>query len=191
MKRSDMDAALEELYAQVPQPGCKGLCADSCGPIGMNPREQQRIRERGVRIPHYQDALAQLVETGDYTCPVLKDGQCGVYDVRPMLCRLWGAIESMPCTYGCTPEEGLLPDAEASTLLAQSLDVGKPDAMNAEELGRLQRRFDDPKFRRTVREYVKTNRRAPQPEQVTAELRNAAAGYGLYPSLTKKPRRRG
>ncbi|MEV4472874.1 YkgJ family cysteine cluster protein [Nonomuraea sp. NPDC049504] len=164
MKRSDMDAALEELYAKVPQPGCKGLCQDSCGPIGMNPREQQRIRERGVKIPHYRDGLAELVETGDYTCPALKDGQCSVYEVRPMLCRLWGATETMPCTYGCRPEEGLLPDAEGHALLAQSLDVGKADTLSAEELGRLKKRFDDPTFRQTVREYVRDNRRA-RPEK--------------------------
>ncbi|UBU16610.1 YkgJ family cysteine cluster protein [Nonomuraea gerenzanensis] len=192
MRRSDMDAALDELYAKVPQPGCKGLCVDSCGPVGMNPREHQRIRERGVNIPHYRDALAQLAETGHYTCPALKDGQCSVYDVRPMSCHLWGAVETMPCPYGCRPEEGLLPDGEGHALLAQSLDVGKPDALDAEQLGRLKQRFDDPQFRQTVRQYVQENRPAANPGQAIEHWRSKAAGYG--PSVPagpkKRPRRR-
>jgi Fe-S-cluster containining protein len=157
-----MDAALEELYAQVPEVGCKGLCHQACGPIGMNPREHQRIRELGVKIPHHKDALAELVETGDYTCPALdSDNRCSVYEARPMLCRLWGATETMPCEYGCSPPEGaLLTDSEGHALLAQSLDVGKPDTLSLEELGRLKKRFDDPQFRRTVQNHVKNNRPA-------------------------------
>ncbi len=193
MKRSEMDARLEALYAEVQQPECKGLCKDSCGPIGMNPREHQRIAERGVKIPHHVDALEQLVETGDYTCPALKDGQCGVYDIRPMLCRLWGAIESLPCTYGCRPVGGLMPDVEASTLLAKSLDVGNPAAFTEEQLGRMKQRFDDPTFRRTFKSYVKNNQpggprrngkqgkdatpRPMKPEQVIAELQKKAVSY--------------
>ncbi|NRQ31217.1 hypothetical protein HII36_05120 [Nonomuraea sp. NN258] len=195
MKRSDMDAALDELYAKVPQPGCKGLCVDSCGPVGMNPREHQRIRERGVKIPHHRDALAQLIETGDYSCPALADGQCSVYDIRPMSCHLWGAVESMPCPYGCRPEEGLLSDAEGHTLLARSLDVGKPDPLNAEQLGRLKQRFDDPKFRRTVREYVQENRPAANPEQAVQHWAGKAAQYGIglpaAPKAKRSCRRRG
>ncbi|MFD8529476.1 YkgJ family cysteine cluster protein [Streptosporangium canum] len=167
MKRSEMDAALEALYAQVPDVGCKGLCHEACGPIGMNPREHQRIRERGVKIPHFKDALAELVETGDYSCPALdKDNRCTVYDIRPMVCHLWGATEGISCEYGCRPAEGdLLPDAEGYALMSQSLDVGKPDALNGEELGRLKERLDDPKFRRTVREYVRENRLAAKPRR--------------------------
>jgi Fe-S-cluster containining protein len=109
MKRSQMDAALEELDARVPDVACKVLCHQACGPIGMNPREGQRIRERGVNTPHHIDGLAELVVTGDYTCPALNaDNQCSVYEVRPMLCRLWGATEGMPCEYGCTPADAEL-----------------------------------------------------------------------------------
>ncbi|MFG2076889.1 YkgJ family cysteine cluster protein [Nonomuraea maritima] len=88
MRRSDIDARLDELYAQVPQPNCKGLCADSCGPIDMHPRERQRIRARGVTIPHHDDALDQLDRDGDYACPALKDDRCTTYADRPMICFL-------------------------------------------------------------------------------------------------------
>jgi Fe-S-cluster containining protein len=30
---------------------------------------------------------------GDYTRPALVDGRCSVYDVRPMICRVWRLFE--------------------------------------------------------------------------------------------------
>src|SRR5688572_3091327 len=97
MRRSQIDARLAALYAQVPQPNCKGLCSTSCGAISMHPRERQRIRDLGVTIPHHQDALDTLIHDGEYTCPALKDDRCTVYDDRPMICRLWGSVDGMPC----------------------------------------------------------------------------------------------
>lgn len=47
-------------------------------------------------------------------CPLLENERCSVYEVRPMICRLWGLVESMPCPWGCKPdrylthEEGLV-----------------------------------------------------------------------------------
>lgn len=41
-------------------------------------------------------------------CPALDFvGRCSVYEHRPMICRLWGLVEDMPCHYGCKPERYL------------------------------------------------------------------------------------
>lgn len=124
------DARLAALYAQVPDVGCRGLCQESCGPIGMSPREQARIREAGYRIPTAQRALEQLLD-GGYSCPALEDGKCAVYETpgRPMLCRLWGAVDNplMLCEYGCRPEEGLLSAEEGHRLLTESLRPPMPE----------------------------------------------------------------
>ncbi|GAA0918954.1 hypothetical protein GCM10009560_16240 [Nonomuraea longicatena] len=124
------DARLAALYAQVPDVGCRGLCQESCGPIGMSPREHQRIREAGYRIPTAQRALEQLLE-GGYQCPALEDGKCSVYEApgRPMLCRLWGAVDSpvMLCEHGCRPAEDLLSAEEGHRLLADSLGEIRPE----------------------------------------------------------------
>jgi hypothetical protein len=159
MRRSDIDARLADLYAQVAQPTCKGLCADSCGPIDMHPRERQRIREHGVTIPHHDDALDQLDATGDYACPALQDGQCSVYSVRPMICRLWGAVEAMPCPHGCRPAGGLHPDQRGAELLNESLSIGAPDDALLEQRQQLfARLFADPQWRRTYQDYVRRHR---------------------------------
>jgi len=103
-----MDAYFADLYARIPDVECKGLCQEACGPIDMHPYERQRIRRAGVRIPNPADALERLIEGGDYTCPALQDGRCSVYELRPTICRAWGASEDLPCPHGCRPKTGRL-----------------------------------------------------------------------------------
>jgi hypothetical protein len=52
------------------------------------------------------------------TCSALDGvGRCSVYEERPLLCRLWGAVEKMTCQFGCVPADGWLdPDVEAEVL---------------------------------------------------------------------------
>lgn len=53
----------------------------------------------------------------DLLCPHLgPDGRCTAYEVRPMICRLWGVTRSMACPWGCIPDRWLS-DGEAMELL--------------------------------------------------------------------------
>lgn len=130
LTRSEIDAQLAELYAQIPSiPDCDGRCWTSCGPIEMSDRERQRIRAAGIRITPYQRALASADR---FWCDALtSDKRCAAYETRPVLCRLWGAVESMPCVYGCKPEGRYLTDAEAYRLIAESLRIGGGSYPNA------------------------------------------------------------
>jgi hypothetical protein len=121
-RHSDTDAALQELYDQIPAiPDCKGRCWVSCGAIEMSDRERQRIRSAGYRITPAQEALANL---DTFWCEALAgDGRCAVYEMRPLVCRLWGAVEDMPCPYGCRPER-MLTSEEGMNLVMQSLAIG-------------------------------------------------------------------
>ncbi len=125
--RRDRAGELDALYATLPALECRGRCQDSCGPIDMSATERRRITGRGVDIPPLRDAA--LVKS----CPALTVlGTCRVYEVRPLLCRLWGLVEKMACPYGCLPEGGWLDDATAGELLRRSLDIGgRAGTMNA------------------------------------------------------------
>lgn len=114
----DQAAALDGLYAKVPTIDCQGFCWDSCGRIGMSRAEDARIvRETGVQIPDGTRAAGPAV------CVALTMlRRCSVYEIRPLICRLWGVIKSMPCTFGCRPER-YLSDAEAYELIAQAYDI--------------------------------------------------------------------
>lgn len=89
---------LEALYASLPSIDCRMLCHPACGPIVMSAREHERLaREHGAR------------ETdADLVCPYLEraSGLCGAYEVRPMICRLWGVVETMRYEWGCVPPSG-------------------------------------------------------------------------------------
>lgn len=110
------DRELDALYATLPEMHCQGYCHDSCGPIDPAVREKARIVER-ARKP---------LTCGKYaSCSMLTEQRkCSVYDIRPMICRLWGLVRSMPCPYGCRPEGGLLPDEDGVRLLVESERIG-------------------------------------------------------------------
>jgi Fe-S-cluster containining protein len=116
-------ASLPDIYARIPPVECKGLCQDSCGPIAMSAEEDRRLVERGVAIPSMVDAVAAVERGDDYYCPALVDGRCTVYEDRPTICRLWGATQSMPCPYGCTPADALTQE-ESHELLRQAGEAG-------------------------------------------------------------------
>lgn len=142
LTRSQMDAELQKLYDQIPAiPDCDGRCWTSCGPAGMSDRENQRIRQQGIRITPYRQAMAKIER---YWCEALTgDKRCAVYELRPLVCRLWGAVEGMPCAYGCVPEGGWLSDAEGYRLIAESMRVGNgepPSAVPVEEISEVMAR---------------------------------------------------
>lgn len=109
------DEKLDALYAQIPALACKGLCHDCCGPIDMSVRERERI-ERQVGKP---------VACGlGASCSMLtEDRRCGVYEIRPTICRIWGTTRKMRCHYGCRPERWLSAE-EASRLIAEADLIG-------------------------------------------------------------------
>lgn len=111
----------DDLYGQIPDTGCKGLCQEACGPIAMHPYERARIRRAGVDIPLPSDAVTELLTSGSYTCPALMEGRCSVYDLRPLICRLYGAADDLRCEHGCEPAGGLLPGDRARRFLTETI----------------------------------------------------------------------
>lgn len=110
--------ALRDIWAKVPQMvDCKGLCQSSCGPVPASPLERRLIEQRSGHA---------LGSRGHLTCSMLlPNGRCSVYSIRPLICRIWGAAEGVPCTHGCKPER-LLSIGEANQLMreVQALSPG-------------------------------------------------------------------
>jgi hypothetical protein len=102
------------IYAAVPRIACQGKCQGACGPIAASRREMRHFeKQTGERFP---DAVA-ILKSGDLSCPLLNPiGQCSVYRDRPLICRLWGVVEAMPCRFGCVPER-MLSETESRALL--------------------------------------------------------------------------
>lgn len=148
LTHSQMDAALQELYDQIPAiPDCTGQCWISCSAIDMSDRERQRIRQAGFEITPVRQAIAQ-VDT--YWCEALTAGKrCAVYQLRPLICRLWGTAERFRCPYGCRPEGGWLSDETVFLLIAEAARIGGGDP--AFTRAELERAFGSEMFARIQR----------------------------------------
>ena len=103
---------LDALYATLPVLECQQKCGSCCGPIKVGPDEWRRLVERVGAEPSARTLMLGL------RCPwVTPGGLCSVYDVRPMICRLWGAVRMvMACPHGCKPERWLSEDDAWATL---------------------------------------------------------------------------
>lgn len=124
----DLNAELDRLYKTLPHIKCKQLCQDCCGPIAMTEAEWRRIVDRvGCVTPvqrmmlklESRQSIGRAVITDCETCPLLRDGQCSIYDIRPLICRIWGLVKDMRCPHGCTPKFWLSP-RQSYELLSQA-----------------------------------------------------------------------
>lgn len=115
---------LEAIYARIPDARCKGLCTKSCSVIAMTVHEARRLRQAGTPLPPHDVALARVYADAGYRCPALVDGRCSVYELRPFVCRIYGSSESLPCPFGCEPDEGLLSADETLELFTAVEDAG-------------------------------------------------------------------
>lgn len=115
--------ALDRIYASLPRIECQRKCGESCGPVFMSRIEWQRIIARVGRVVTPTPEQAESL-----TCPLLTGNDCSVYDLRPVICRLWGLVDSplMRCPWGCVPERWLS-DEEAETVLRAVEAAGNPD----------------------------------------------------------------
>lgn len=111
---------LDELYALVPKPvNCTGECWDSCGPIGYSIEEGERMSAAGHRPANVGEPRSRLM------CSALTtENKCMVYEARPMICRLWGVSEVMPCNHGDCWTPFPLDTTETAALMSAAQRIG-------------------------------------------------------------------
>jgi hypothetical protein len=105
------------LYKRLPKVQCQGKCQEACGPIACSSAEAEIMRR------HSGQPLSFDARTG--RCSYLNDaGRCSVYPVRPLVCRVFGASQKLPCVWGCKPAAPLLSELEEGALFLKVLEVG-------------------------------------------------------------------
>jgi Fe-S-cluster containining protein len=132
---------LQDLYDQIPELECQGHCAANrhntcCGPIGCSVIEAELLEAYdGIRCGWMPlgngRVMMDIPRPGEpgyagFVCPHLGlNGRCEAYEVRPMICRLWGTTPRMKCPWGCKPKQWL-PDERASELLEEAITRPTP-----------------------------------------------------------------
>jgi hypothetical protein len=114
--------ALEEIYKNLPAIACQGKCQSCCTVIGLAPVEKSFLHQNGIGLP-----IARYSEEYDHLmCSYLTQaGRCKIHVHKPLICRLWGLTETMPCPFGCQPER-VISQQESIDLMNQvdALKIG-------------------------------------------------------------------
>lgn len=109
--------SLDAIYAEIPAIRCKRKCQEACGPV-VQWRAMSAAEE--ARLGLFRSLIVE--PASGLTCELLNgDGLCSAYSRRPLICRLWGVVDSplMRCPHGCEPERWLT-DEESKALLARA-----------------------------------------------------------------------
>ena len=116
---------IDRIYAGIPPVACKPDCGDCCGPISMTRAEYERIVERLGHTPAGRPDLRLAVNVTTGRCSLLVDNKCSVYDIRPLVCRLYATGPTgLQCPHGCNSERRVS-EAEAEMKMKAVFRVGK------------------------------------------------------------------
>ena len=136
---------LEALYATIPTVDCKRKCQNYCGPILLSKIEAQRLEEKRGWLPMeslfeatkridlpspkiVQEMFIGIRPDRDMRCVFLSRavGICTVYSIRPLVCRLWGVVNTslMRCPHGCKPTRWVT-DEESKALHEKIIVIQK------------------------------------------------------------------
>lgn len=72
---------------------CDDHCGDCCGIVPCSESEFKRIQA------YIAEHKIVPVEQG-VTCPLYIRGKCSVYEVRPMICQIFGHTPKLKCSHG-------------------------------------------------------------------------------------------
>jgi len=113
MKNKRVKERIEAIYAKVPEVHCQGKCWEYCSLLAMSGIEMKRLVDAG-------GAAGALVNRDDMLCGSLdrRSHRCRAYAVRPLICRLFGAVKRLRCPHGCVPDRWVS-DEEAWALFSQ------------------------------------------------------------------------
>lgn len=116
MKLNDQKKLLSELRSKIPEFQCIPGCHDCCGMVPFAPVEWNGIKDK------------RKFSLGSLSCPYECQKGCAIYNDRPIVCRLFGAIigGKMICPHGFLPESPLSEyEADQIMSLYMSLFEGK------------------------------------------------------------------
>ena len=96
---------------------CDPHCGDCCGPVSCSEDEYQKIKKHVVENKIHFSSKSPL-EMVFGSCTFYQKGRCAIYEVRPMVCKLFGHVEKLKCSRGYNVND--LTDREAFKMLKVS-----------------------------------------------------------------------
>lgn len=126
MNDSTKLAEIDQLTATIPVFKCVEGCTACCGPTMMSRLEMARIIKADGRTKKQIEAHAAAnVKSGGCACPFLNlQGKCGVYGVRPTICKAFGAVDHPRLKCPHAAPEKLMSAAEFKAILDKVSELG-------------------------------------------------------------------
>lgn len=97
----------KQLYEKIPEFQCRPGCTDCCGIVPFSYWEWEQVKDK---------------RKADITlkCPYAVNGRCEIYEQRPLICRLFGTVDTvlLRCPHGYGPER-LLTEEEAHKIMEE------------------------------------------------------------------------
>ncbi len=114
---------LKKIYSKIPKINCHH-CHFCCGPIVWFEPEKIVIEDymRKNKIKKVVWTLDEF-KKNDMKCPYLFNDRCVIYDVRPIICRLFGVIQELKCEL--CDDVKLLTNNELDSIKKEFLDLIK------------------------------------------------------------------
>ena len=106
-------ATIKRLRKQIPTFECIEGCTDCCGPVHAAPWEESQIEKHTGKEAKFHLLLTEIAASKSILgpdiclrCPYSLNGNCEIYDDRPIICRLFGTVDepSMLCPHGRRPK---------------------------------------------------------------------------------------
>lgn len=112
---------------KIPSFDC-GTCTACCTVVPFTKTEKDRASERNPLLvwehidtgSEYKDYYTPKVALETMRCPFVKEGVgCTIYDIRPILCRLYGSVDhpKMTCRMGRGPTKRKIPHTKAQLMI--------------------------------------------------------------------------
>lgn len=98
LRDNEIKERLNKIYAKIPDNFPCLHCHSCCGPIVWFKPEEIIIRE--YLEQNNLDYIVWSIDefkSNKMRCPYLKNDRCLIYPVRPIVCRLQGNVEDLPC----------------------------------------------------------------------------------------------
>ena len=99
MELDEIKERLNDIYTRIPSFDCK-RCGYCCGPVNWLLPEDLIIREwmKNNNMEYVKWGTQDFIGN-DFRCPYYdwENKLCKIYEVRPLICRLQGMTERLPC----------------------------------------------------------------------------------------------
>ena len=94
---------------KIPSFECKTGCHECCGIVPFSAAEREKaatVRPLEQWEPFINGTWVPSSALMTMKCPFVNDAGCSIYEHRPTVCRLFGAVDhpNMKCPMGCGPK---------------------------------------------------------------------------------------